>query len=167
MQTCFPAKVKDWFRCGGMIGKEPEMSEQVRMKGRCLCGAVEITATQGKPMLRACHCEMCRRHTSSMFMSIPTEPGSVRVTGPARSFRSSDWAERGFCGTCGSTLWYMTSHDQQRQLAAGLFDNAGGATMSVEFFADAAPEGYALAGDHRKLTTEETFALIAPKEGEA
>ncbi|MFK7751671.1 MAG: GFA family protein [Sedimentitalea sp.] len=136
------------------------------LNGTCLCGAVAVTAIAGKPVIRACHCDMCRRHTSSMFMSIPTEPGSIIVTGPVKSYRSSEWAERGFCEICGSTLWYMTVEDQQRNLAAGLFDNAAGHQMKMEFFADECPEGYALAGAHRKLTTAETLALFAPEENQ-
>ena len=79
-------------------------------------------------------------------------------------YSSSDWAERGFCEICGSTLWYGTVHDGALNLSAGLFDNAAGAEMKIEFFADAAPKGYALAGDHKKLTTQETIALFAPDE---
>lgn len=99
-----------------------------------------------------------------MFVSLRTDPGSIKVNGPAKTFRSSDWAERGFCKTCGSTLWYGTVHDGALNLSAGLFDNAAGAEMKIEFFADAAPNGYALAGDHKKLTTQETIALFAPDE---
>ena len=139
------------------------MSE--RIEGQCLCGEVQVTAEVDAPRLRACHCDMCRRHTSGAFFSLETVPDSVRVTGPAQSYASSDWAERGFCGTCGSTLWYATAGG--RNLAAGLFENAGGGTLKVEFFADMCPQGYALAGDHKKLTTQETIALFAPTIGNA
>lgn len=140
------------------------MSETKHIQGQCLCGAVTVNASVSEPALRACHCDMCRRHTSSMFMSLRTDPGSIKVNGPAKTFRSSDWAERGFCEICGSTLWYGTVHDGALNLSAGLFDNAAGAEMKIEFFADAAPKGYALAGDHKKLTTQETIALFAPDE---
>lgn len=130
------------------------------IEGRCLCGAVGIRAAVDTAALRACHCDMCRRHTSGMFISVATIPGSVEVTGPAKSFRSSDWAERGFCATCGSTLWYGTVADGMRHPAAGLFDNAADGRMRLEFYADACPDGYALAGDHRKLSTDETVALF-------
>ncbi len=138
------------------------MSEEIR--GQCLCGAVQVSATVDSPRLRACHCDMCRQHTSGAFVSLETVPGSITVSGPAQSFKSSDWAERGFCGTCGSTLWYGTLHDGARNLASGLFPNAGGGVLKVEFFADMCPAGYALAGEHRKMTTEETIALFAPNE---
>ena len=140
------------------------MATAREINGQCLCGAVTVRATVSDPILRACHCEMCRRHTSAMFMSLATDPGSIRIAGPAKSYRSSEWAERGFCETCGSTLWYGTVDDGQRHISAGLFDNAAGAKLKLEFFADRKPEGYALAGDHRRLTRAETIALFAPKE---
>ena len=136
-----------------------------KISGRCLCGAVTVCATVTNPIVRACHCDMCRRHGSSMFMSLATDPGSIVIEGPAKSFRSSEWAERGFCETCGSTLWYGTIADGARHISAGLFENAGDAPLKLEFFADACPDGYALAGDHRKMTTKETIAMFAPEDG--
>jgi hypothetical protein len=132
----------------------------VEITGRCLCGAVTVIAEMEKPILRACHCEMCRQHTSGAFVSIHTTPDSVKVKGPATSYRSSEWAERGFCGTCGSTLWYGTIADKARNLSAGLFENAGGAQLAIEFFEDKCPQGYTFAGDHKKLTTQETIKLF-------
>lgn len=95
-------------------------------------------------------------------MSLATDPGSLSFEGPARSFPSSDWAERGFCEVCGSTLWYGTVADGVRHVAAGLFENAAGAPLKLEFFADLTPQGYALAGGHRKMTAAECEALFAP-----
>ncbi|NJN06098.1 MAG: GFA family protein [Rhodobacteraceae bacterium] len=138
------------------------MNESRQIEGRCLCGAVRVSALASEtPLLRACHCDMCRQHTSGMFISIETEQDGMKIIGPARSFRSSDWAERGFCDTCGSTLWYGTLHDGARHLAAGLFDRAGDGRMTLEFFADKCPEGYRLAGHHDRLSTEETIAMFA------
>ena len=140
------------------------MTETRDISGQCLCGAVTVQATVTAPTVRACHCDMCRRHTSSMFMSLKTDEGSIRLNGPAKSFVSSDWAERGFCETCGSTLWYGLRETGEINLAAGLFDNAGGAPLTTEFFSDMCPTGYALAGGHKRMTTDETIALFAPEE---
>lgn len=131
------------------------------IQGQCLCGAVRITAGTDAPVLRVCHCDMCRRQNSGAFFSVETVPGSVEVTGEAQTYKSSDWAQRGFCGTCGSTLWYETVHDGRRNLAAGLFADAANAALSVEFFADMCPQGYRFAGEHRRLSTAETMALFA------
>lgn len=131
--------------------------------GHCLCGAVTAKATVEKLIVRACHCDMCRQHTSSMFMSLATLPGSLSFDGPAKSFRSSDWAERGFCEICGSTLWYGTVEDGERHVSAGLFDNAEGAPLKLEFFVDQKPEGYSLSGNHRKMTAAECEAAFGPE----
>jgi hypothetical protein len=138
-----------------------------RLEGTCLCGAVRIAARMAKPALRACHCDMCRRQNSGPFVSIANDPQDLSVTGEVRTYRSSDWAERAFCPACSSTLWYATVHDGARHLSAGLFDDAAGAALKLEFFIDRCPQGYAFAGDHKKLTTEETAALFAPKEENA
>jgi hypothetical protein len=138
------------------------MTDQIQ--GQCMCGAVTITAQSDAQIVRACHCDMCRQWTSSMFMSVPTKPGTITVHGPVKTYRSSDWAERGFCAVCGSALWYMTVHDQVRNLAAGLFENAAGFPLTLEFFHDSKPVGYTFAGGHRRLSDAETIAMFTPSE---
>jgi hypothetical protein len=137
------------------------MTNDGMLEGQCLCGAVRVRAVIDEAVLHACHCGMCRAWTSGMFMSVSTRPESQQVEGPVRVFRSSDWAQRGFCSTCGSPLWYETTADGHRNLAAGLFENAGGAHLAMEFNVDRKPEGYALAGDHPRLSEAETLALFA------
>ena len=66
------------------------------IEGQCLCGAVQITAKVDNPKVRACHCDMCRQHNSGAFFSIETLPDSIVVTGPATTFKSSEWGGRGF-----------------------------------------------------------------------
>ena len=136
------------------------MAERRDINGQCLCGAVQITAAVADPTLVACHCDMCRRQAGGISMSLITVQEASKVTGPVKTFRSSDWAERAFCENCGSRLWYSTLHDGARYLAAGLFDNAAGATVAVEYFADKCPTGYALAGHHDRLTEKQTIALF-------
>lgn len=138
----------------------------VELNGQCMCGAVTVTATSTAPVLRACHCGMCRRQNSFAFVNIQTDPDSIKMNGPVKVFKSSDWAQRAFCDTCGSTLWYGLQHDGSRNLAAGLFDDLGGAEMVKEYFADECLYGSGFSGAHQKLTREETFALFAPSRGD-
>ena len=142
------------------------MNDETRISGRCLCGAVKISAIRANPGLTVCHCDMCRQHTSSMFIGLTPVSDSLKIEGPAKSFRSSDWAERGFCETCGSTLWYGTVHDGARYLAAGLFENAAGGTPRFEYFSDQCPDGYRLTHKGERLTAEETIAFFTDN-GEA
>ena len=131
-----------------------------------MCGAVTARATISSPILRACHCDMCRQHTSAMFMSLAVDEGTLTFDGPVTNFRSSDWAERGFCGVCGSTLFYATVADGARYPSAGLFADIDDVPLKLEFYSDMCPSGYALQGDHRRLTTEQTIAMSTSSEGD-
>ena len=135
------------------------------ISGRCLCGAVTIEVALAAPRMRACHCDMCRQHTSMAFTSLDTVIGSEVVNGPVKTYRSSDWPERGFCEVCGSTLWYSTVHDGARYISAGRFPDSEKARLSLEFYADEALAP--IAGTHKKMTGRETRALFAAEEGDA
>lgn len=132
-----------------------------------MCGAVTVTATPARDTLGACHCDMCRRWSSAAFVSFPAEPGYAAL-GPVRTYVSSDWAERAFCEQCGSALWYRITlpgeMHGQTQMAAGLFDNAGGNALKLELYIDKKPEGYAFEGERRQMTEAEVMAMYAPPE---
>lgn len=139
------------------------------LQGQCMCGAVSVAMTPASSSLGACHCDMCRRWTSSALMTIPAAPGYAAL-GPVKTYVSSDWAERAFCADCGSALWYrITAPGEmhgQTQMAAGLFENAGDGVLGLELFVDNKPAGYTLEGSHKKMTEAEVVALYAlPKEG--
>ena len=135
-----------------------------------MCGAVTVTATPVRPSVSACHCEMCQRWGSGPFLSFQAAPGYAAL-GPVRTYESSGWAERAFCNTCGSALWYRftTGHMQgQTQMSAGLFENAGGNALSLEIYIDKKPDGYGFDSDCRKLTEADVIATFSPSgEGDS
>jgi hypothetical protein len=147
------------------------MSDE-RVSGQCLCGAVKVEGTpvpDGTPAgngLGACHCDMCRRWTSSVYVEIALAKDTLKVEGPVKTFTSSEWAERAFCETCGSPLWYKLTiegtESEPLQVSAGLFENAANRELSLEVFIDRKPDGYAFAGDHKSFTEAEIFAMYAP-----
>lgn len=130
------------------------------MNGHCLCGAVQVEFEPKAPEIHACHCEMCRRWTGSAFVEIDAAPGSLTVSGPVKTYVSSDWAERAFCETCGSILWYRLTIPGREHFAisAGLVDNAGGLSLTKEIFIDQKPAGFAFAGDHLRQTRADVMA---------
>ncbi len=140
------------------------------LQGQCMCGSVTVTATPAREALGACHCDQCRRWTSSMLVTFPAEPGYAAL-GPVKTFTSSDWAERAFCSDCGSALWYRITlpgeMHGQTQIAAGLFEDTGH-PLSLELYIDKKPAGYAFAGDRRQMTKAEVEAMYAlPEEGDS
>ena len=75
-------------------------------EGGCLCGAIRYRAAA--PPMRAviCHCSMCRKHTGApigSFVHFPIDSFTWLSEQPTR-YRSSEFAERGFCSQCGSTV---------------------------------------------------------------
>ncbi|MDR7193168.1 GFA family protein [Luteimonas terrae] len=142
------------------------MSEAIdsadRLHGHCLCGGVTLSVPATAHDVHACHCGACRRWHGGPAMVLPAG-GDLRIeTGDAlvRRFASSDWAERAFCGACGSSLFFRTTGDGQYYVAAGLFDAIPGARFESEIFIDAKPEWYALDGPDEHLTGEAFFARI-------
>ena len=114
---------------------------------------VVAQALSGK--MSACHCEMCRRWSGSIQMGIEAREDDVTVTGPVKTYRSSDFAERAWCGRCGSALWLRNvagSDVGHFEFVPGLFENAAGATLVREVYADCCPDGYALAGDLERVS---------------
>lgn len=89
-----------------MATTEVDVESPTVRTGRCLCRAVTFIA-RGEPRWVAhCHCESCRRATSS---AIATYAGfstsDVEWTGePPAQYRSSPGVIRRFCRTCGSPL---------------------------------------------------------------
>jgi hypothetical protein len=82
------------------------MTKPIRIEGGCLCGAIRYRAVAEPLRGVICHCRMCRRHSGAPALAFVHFPvASFRwLTAEPTWFRSSAFAERGFCATCGSTL---------------------------------------------------------------
>ncbi len=78
--------------------------------GRCLCGAVRYRF-EGQPNWQAhCHCESCRRATSSPITSFfAVDHDRIAWSGTApHLYESSPGIFRSFCPGCGSPLTYQS-----------------------------------------------------------
>ncbi|NDV02903.1 GFA family protein [Pseudoroseicyclus tamaricis] len=125
-----------------------------RIEGRCLCGAVTMTATPGRELLFACHCSLCRHWTGGVFVGFSAPEAGVVVEGPVRRFRSSSFGERASCETCGAPLWFREDGGDY-EFAIGQFPAASGWPLNNENYVDAAPDVLRLAGDHKRLSAAE------------
>lgn len=133
------------------------------MKGSCLCGAIEVTADDHHD-IGLCHCSMCRRWSGGPMFAVECG-GNVAFTGTPVRYRSSDWAERGFCGTCGTHLFYHLLQGDQYVLPAGLFQDQP-FHLDSEIFIDEKPAFYDMANDTKKLTGQQVFEQFAPQSPE-
>lgn len=134
-----------------------------RIKGSCLCGAVQITAKPANKKVGACHCVMCRKWGGGPFMEINcgtevlfNDQECITV------YNSSDWAERGFCKMCGSHLFYRLKHSGEHQIPVGLFDGALDPDFDLQVFIDEKPSFYSFAEETRMMTAAEIYEKFAP-----
>ncbi len=82
------------------------MTDSQTFEGGCLCGLIRYRATAQPLRGVICHCDMCRKHSGApalAFVHFPTESFAWLESKPSW-YRSSPFAERAFCPSCGSTL---------------------------------------------------------------
>jgi hypothetical protein len=95
--------------------------------GGCVCGAIRYRATAAPVRGVICHCEQCRRHSGApclAFVHFPAARFAWSAT-PPKWYRSSPYAERGFCPQCGSTLAMREEVLSDRvQICVGTLDDA-------------------------------------------
>lgn len=125
--------------------------------GKCLCGAVSFSADEVDAAFGACHCRMCQIWSGGVFLTATARSLTFHGEDNIGRYRSSDWAERGFCKQCGSLLFYRLLKSDDYELCIGVFDDQSGLKLASEIFVDRKPEGFALAGDHPRLTEAETL----------
>ena len=133
--------------------------------GRCLCGAVSFSASGVDDKLHVCHCRMCQHWFGGPALGVSA--GSVEFDDESgiSTYASSDWAERGFCGRCGSNLFYRLKDGSHIVLFTGTFDQPDGFSLGGEIFIDHKPSSYAFTGDHSRLTGDEFWASIGQSGG--
>lgn len=135
------------------------MSGSSERRGGCLCGGVRIRAPRVDEKVGACHCGMCRKWGGGPLLAVDCGT-EVQFEGEEniRVFASSDWAERGFCATCGSHLFYRLKQSGQYIVPAGLFDDQAGFTFDHQVFVDRKPTFYSFAQRTTEMTEAEVFA---------
>lgn len=129
--------------------------------GKCLCGAVkfEVAAVHE---IDVCHCSMCRSWNGGPFVGADIR-GQVTFKADATLawYDSSEWAKRGFCSKCGSSLFYTLNEQPDFwSISAGALDLPEGLTIGKEIFIDEKPDYYNFAGEQPRHTGPEFLAMI-------
>jgi hypothetical protein len=134
------------------------MAEQ----GKCLCGAVKVTAKTINPNLGACHCGMCRKWNGGPSFSVDCGP-EVEFEGRESIgiYHSSAWAQREFCKQCGTHLFYQLKGNLQYFVSAGLFDNIETYHFNHQIFIDDKPNYYSFENKTKNLTGAEVLAKFS------
>ena len=95
------------------------------MTGGCQCGRIRYSVRIEDDDAYFCHCRMCQRATGGVSIAFKNVAViDVQWTGPAPDrYRSSPFARRGFCSSCGTPLTYESDDHDQMDLTVGSFDD--------------------------------------------
>jgi hypothetical protein len=134
------------------------------MNGKCLCGEIGIQ-TPDKKTVDACHCGMCRRWGGGPALGLACG-ADVQIDGieKLKVYKSSAWAERAFCGECGTHVFYRLLPSNEYFVPAGLFQDEGEFEFKEQIFIDRKPSYYEFANQTVNLTESEVFAKLMPGE---
>ncbi len=115
--------------------------------GGCLCGAVrfEVEGELGEVLL--CHCSECRRWHGHVCAAtrVPEERLTLVERRGLRwidSPNSAAHARRGFCGECGSSLFWDAPGRDTISVSAGSFDEPTGLTTTAQIYVAGAGDYY-------------------------
>ncbi len=105
-------------------------------KGSCLCGAVRFEVAGDLPGPDACHCGKCRKQSGHYFASTDVPKSAVTIHGEDKLtwYQSSERARRGFCATCGSSLFWDPLFRDWIGIAMGAFDTLTNTRLHVHIF---------------------------------
>lgn len=86
-----------------------------KVSGQCQCGAIQYIALKRLPPAYACHCNECKKQSSSAFsISIPYKYSDLKVSGRTQFFTSQSYSNNikynYFCEQCGSRMWHSASN---------------------------------------------------------
>ncbi|MEM7289673.1 MAG: GFA family protein [Pseudomonadota bacterium] len=101
-------------------------------KGGCLCGEISYEVAGQLRDVVACHCHQCRKTSGHYVAATSCETQNLKIVGEPTWFTSSLKARRGFCGTCGSNLFWQPGNRKRTSIFAGTLDSDSGIKMASQ-----------------------------------
>ena len=91
----------------------------------CLCGGVKIKIQGKLRHVINCHCKQCMKtHGNYAAYTACPEDNIIFINKKTlKWFESSKMAKRGFCSTCGASIFYKILKSKNISVAAGMFCN--------------------------------------------
>ena len=102
------------------------MNKKISSKiASCLCGGIKIKVKGKLRHVNNCHCSQCMKtHGNYAAYTACLEENITFINKKTlKWFRSSNIAKRGFCSTCGSSIFYKRIKSENISISAGIFNN--------------------------------------------
>jgi hypothetical protein len=124
--------------------------------GSCLCGAVKFEFEGPARPVIVCHCIQCRKQTGSMMHATSVLNPQLKLTETRglKWYRASNAAARGFCGECGSVLFWKPDNGNHTSFTAGSIDGPTGLAVEGHIFCDYKADYYKVPTDEGYIRSE-------------
>jgi len=121
----------------------------VRARGQCHCGAVRFTVTGPLRDVLICHCADCLRHHGHASAHTRCGEGDIAFENDhgLKWHDTSATGSRGFCGDCGSLLFFRRKGLGGLAINAGVLDAPTGLRTALHLFAGSKPDYYEIGDD--------------------
>lgn len=129
---------------GGFVSEESHT-------GGCLCTAVRYRVEGPLRSVVACHCRQCRKTSGHHVAATNAAARDTAIQSSDDAlvwFRSSEAAERGFCGRCGSNLFWRMIDGDRIAIMAGSLDEPTGLTLDRHIYCAFKGDYYAIPEGH-------------------
>lgn len=121
--------------------------------GSCLCGGVSFEINGNLNKVNYCHCKQCQQWQGNFaaFTSCKPENLVFLADKTLNWYASSDFARRGFCVDCGSSLFWQRIGSDKFSIAAGCLVEPTELVPNEHIFVASKGDYYEINDDLRKL----------------
>jgi hypothetical protein len=106
-------------------------NSKANYSGECLCGGIRFEVVNFEEQIGHCHCKMCQKFHGAAFSTFgETKLENIywlRGYENLKAFHAPNGTIRQFCNTCGSSLLFPSSSNQESgtiEVALSSLDNA-------------------------------------------
>ena len=111
--------------------------------GSCNCGGVTWEVSGEMRPITACHCSQCRKQTGLYYAASAADDVNLTITGESlKWYHATPEAKHGFCGDCGSALFWKHQKDSFTSIPAGSIDGLSNLKIAKHIFVDDKPDWY-------------------------
>jgi hypothetical protein len=115
--------------------------------GSCMCGRVSYQVTGPLRPICACHCTQCRKSSGHYSAATSASNDDLTISGDSLKwfqFENDDSADRGFCGHCGSNLFFRPKGKNRTSIFSGTIDGDTGLVIESQIFIEDKGDYYQL-----------------------
>ena len=111
-------------------------SETTACTGQCLCGKISLSISRLNRGVVYCHCSQCRKQSGHYYAAADVQDEHLQVDGEEhlKWYAASTDARRGFCGECGSVLFWKMKGSPRTSVLAGCLDSTSSLTAVAHIY---------------------------------